>query len=123
LIKILSSARSPTESELPSQSLDPVWISIEPGIAKVTKLPDGRWQAIVPSLPPGYNKVRLLAKAPGAQRLEGSEFNIFVGEIPLPPPLSWLPSAFLFLCSGYLLRKNPLLVRVNIQVSHSTVPF
>jgi hypothetical protein len=38
--------------------------------------------------------------------MDGSEFNIFVGDIPLPQPLSWTLPSLLALCATYLLRKK-----------------
>jgi hypothetical protein len=38
--------------------------------------------------------------------MDGSEFNIRVGDIPLPQPLPWTLPGLLALCGAYLLRKK-----------------
>jgi hypothetical protein len=93
-------------SDLPPQSSQPVWTDLNPSTAKIQKLPDGRWQARIPALSPGYHKIRIIAKQPNSPRMDGSEFNIFVGDIPLPQPLSWTLPSLLALCATYLLRKK-----------------
>ncbi len=96
----------PTPEDLPPQSLDPVWIPLEPSIAQIQKLPDGRRQAHIPALSSGYHKIRVIAKTPNTTCMDGSEFNILVGDIPLPQPLPWTLPALLALCAIYLLRKK-----------------
>ena len=96
----------PTTETLPAQSLEPVWTHLAPAVTKIKKLPDGRWQALVLGLQPGYHKIRILAKTPDAMRMEGLDFNVLVGEIPLPQPLPWTLPALLVLCATYLLRKK-----------------
>ena len=96
----------PTPEDLPPQSLQPVWTPLDPSIANIQKLPDGRWQAGIPDLSPGYHKIRIIAKMPNTTRMDGSEFSILVGDIPLPQPLPWTLPALLVLCATYLLRKK-----------------
>lgn len=96
----------PTVEDLPPQSLDPVWTPIDPSIAQIQKLPDGRWQAHIPALSLGYHKIRVIAKTPNTTCIDGSEFNILVGDIPLPQPLPWTLPTLLALCAIYLLRKK-----------------
>jgi hypothetical protein len=94
----------PTPEDLPPQSHQPVWTPLDP--SKIQKLPDARWQVRVSALSPGYHKIRVIAKTPNTTRMDGSEFNILVGEIPLPQPLPWTLPALLILCATYLLRKK-----------------
>jgi hypothetical protein len=93
-------------SDLPPQSSQPVWTDLNPSTAKIQKLPDGRWQARIPALSPGFHKIRVIAKTPNTTRMDGSEFNIRVGDIPLPQPLPWTLPGLLALCTTYLLRKK-----------------
>jgi len=83
-----------------------VWTPLDPSIAKIQKLPDGRWQAQVPGFSPGYHRVRVIAKTPNTTRMHGSEFNILVGDIPLPQPLPWTLPGLFVLCAAYLLRNK-----------------
>jgi hypothetical protein len=83
-----------------------VWTPLDSSIAKIQKLPDGRWQAQVPGLSPGYHKIRVIVKTPNTTRLDGSEFNILVGDIPLPQPLPWTLPGLFVLCATYLFRKK-----------------
>jgi len=96
----------PTPDDLPQQSLEPVWTSLDLATAKIVKLSDGRWQALIPSLTPGYHKIRIIAKMPNTTRMDGSEFNILVGDIPLPQPLPLTLPGLFILCATYLLRKK-----------------
>jgi hypothetical protein len=96
----------PTPDDLPPKSLEPVWTTLKGEDAKVQELPDGRWQARIPSLFPGYHKVRIIAKLPGSKRMNGVDFSFPVGDIPLPPLLSWTLPGFLALCATYLLRNK-----------------
>lgn len=96
----------PTPEDLPPQSLQPVWTPLNPSTDKIQKLPDGRWQAGIPNLSPGYHKIRIIAKIPNTTRMDGSEFNILVGDIPLPQPLPWTLPGFFVLCATYLLRNK-----------------
>jgi hypothetical protein len=96
----------PTPEDLPPQSLQPVWTDLNPADAKIQKLPDGRWQAQVPGLSPGYHKIRVIVKTPNTTRMDGSQFNIRVGEIPLPQPLPWTLPGLFVLCATYLLRNK-----------------
>jgi hypothetical protein len=96
----------PTTETLPAQSLEPVWTPLDPSIAKIQKLPDGRWQARIPALYPGYHNIRVIAKTLNTNRMDGSEFNIFVGDIPLPQPLPWTLPVLFIICVSYLLRKK-----------------
>lgn len=95
-----------TTYQLPPQSLEAVWTPLESSVAGIHKLPDGRWQARIPSLSPGYHKIRILAKQPNNPRLDGVDFSLFVGSIPLPQPLSWLFPALFAFCATYLLRNK-----------------
>ena len=83
-----------------------VWTPLDSSIAKIQKLPDGRWQACIPALSSGYHKIRIIAKTPNTTRMDGSEFNICVGDIPLPQPLPWTLPGLFVLCAAYLLRKK-----------------
>jgi hypothetical protein len=96
----------PTSEDLPPQSLQPVWTPLDPSTAKIQKPPDGRWQARIPALSPGYHKIRIIDKTPNTTRMDGSEFNIRVGDIPLPQPLPWTLPGLFVLCATYLLRKK-----------------
>jgi hypothetical protein len=83
-----------------------VWTPLDSSIAKIQKLPDGRWQAQVPGLSPGYHKIRIIVKTPNTTRMDGSQFNILVGDVPLPQPLPWTLPGLFVLCATYLLRKK-----------------
>jgi hypothetical protein len=96
----------PTTESLPEKSLEPVWTDLNSVGAKIQKLPDGRWQAGIPHLSPGYHKIRIIAKQPNSTRMDGGEFSLLVGEVPLPQPLPWTLPALLVLCATYLLRKK-----------------
>ena len=96
----------PTPDDLAPQSLQPVWSTLNLADAKIQKLPDGRWQAQVPGLLPGYHKIRIIAKQPDATRMDGADFSLLVSDIPLPQPLPWTLPAFLALCATYLFRKK-----------------
>jgi len=96
----------PTPEGLPSQSLQPVWTDLPPSDAKIQKLSDGRWQTRIPGLPPGYHKIRIIAKQPGSPRMDGADFSLLVGDMPLPEPLPWTLPGLLALCAAYLLRKK-----------------
>ena len=93
-------------SDLPPQSSQPVWKTLKPADAKIQKLPDGRWQTRIPGLPPSYHKIRIIAKEPGSPRMDGADFSLLVGDIPLPEPLPWTLPGLLALCAAYLLRKK-----------------
>lgn len=93
----------PTPDDLPPQSLGSV---LKPVEARIQKLPDARWQVVIPHLPPGYHKIRVMAKQPDFPRMDGADFSLLVGEIPLPEPLPWTLPALLALCATYLLRKK-----------------
>jgi hypothetical protein len=96
----------PTPEDLPPQSLQPVWTDLPPSDAKIQKLPDGRWQAGIPHLSTGYHKIRIIAKMPNTTRMDGGEFSLLVGDIPLPQPLPWTLPGLFVLCTTYLLRKK-----------------
>lgn len=96
----------PTPEDLPRQSLQPLWTPLDHSTAKIQKLPDGRWQACIPALSPGYHKIRIIAKTSNTTRMDGSEFNIRVGDIPLPQPLPWTLPGLFVLCATYLLRNK-----------------
>lgn len=93
-------------SELPPQSSQPVWTTLKPAHAQIQKLPDGRWETRISGLPPGYHKIRIIAKQPGPPRMDGADFSLLVGDIPLPEPLPWTLPGLLALCAAYLLRKK-----------------
>ncbi len=91
---------------LPEKSFELVWTDLPPADAQIQKLSDGRWQAQVPRLRPGYHKIRIIVKRPDSSRMDGVEISPLIGDIPLPQPLPWaLPSA-LVLCAIYLLRQK-----------------
>jgi hypothetical protein len=91
---------------LPEKSFELVWTDLPPADAEIQKLSDGRWQAQVPGLRPGYHKIRIIVKRPNSSRMDGVEISPLIGDIPLPQPLPWsLPSA-LVLCAIYLLRQK-----------------
>jgi hypothetical protein len=96
----------PTPENLPEKSLEPVWIDLKAADAQIQKLPDGRWQARVPGLRPGYHMIRIIAKQPDSSRMDGVEIRPIVGEIPLPQPLPWALPSLLAICATYLLRKK-----------------
>jgi hypothetical protein len=83
-----------------------VWAPLDPSIAKIQKLPDGRWQACIPALSSGYHKIRVIVKTPNTTRMDGSQFNILVGDVPLPQPLPWTLPGLFVLCATYLLRNK-----------------
>ena len=83
-----------------------VWTTLPPAITGIQKFPDGRWQALVPSLTRGYHKIRISAKPPNSSRMDGVEISPFVGDIALPQPLQWTLPGLLALCATYLLRKK-----------------
>jgi hypothetical protein len=91
---------------LPEKSSEWSWIALPPSTTRIEKLPDGRWQAQVPGLSPGYHKIRVIVKTPNTTRMDGSEFNILVGDIPLPQPLPLTLPGLFILCATYLLRKK-----------------
>ena len=96
----------PTPEDLPEKSLVTAWTALKPGDSKIQKLPDGRWQAVIPHLSPGYHKIRIIAKQPSSPRMDGGEFSLLVGDIPLPQPLPWTLPSLLVLCATYLLRNK-----------------
>jgi hypothetical protein len=96
----------PTTESLPEKSLEPVWADLNSVGAKIQKLPDGRWQAGIPHLSPGYHKIRIIAKQPNSTRMDGGEFSLLVGDIPLPQPLPWTLPGLFVLCATYLFRKK-----------------
>lgn len=96
----------PTPENIPEKSLEPVWTDLNPADAKIQKLPDGRWQASISNLSPGYHKIRLMAKQLNPPRMDGKDYILLVGEIPLPEPLSWMLTVLLVLCATYLSRKK-----------------
>ena len=93
-------------SDLPPQSSQPVWTDLTPSDAKIQKLPDGRWQAQLPGLSSGYHKIRIIAKQPSSPRMDGGDFSLLVGDVPLPQPLPWTLPGLLALCAIYLLRNK-----------------
>lgn len=92
--------------DFPAKSLASVWGTLKSADANLQMLPDGRWQVRIPSLSPGYHKLRIIARLPGSNRMDGVDFSFPVGEIPLPEPLSWALPTFLVICATYLLRKK-----------------
>ncbi|MEI8294030.1 MAG: hypothetical protein WCG66_08575 [bacterium] len=96
----------PTVEELPERTLEPVWTALEPSAAKIEHLASGRWQVYAPGLSSGYHKFRILARRTDSTRVDGVDFNILVGDIPLAEPLSWLAPAILLVCAVYLLRNK-----------------
>jgi hypothetical protein len=91
---------------LPEKSSEWSWITLPPATTRIEKLPDGRWQARIPALSPGYHKIRIIAKQPNSPRMDGGEFSLLVGDIPLPQPLPWTLPGLFVLCATYLLRKK-----------------
>ena len=96
----------PTTDELPPQSLEAIWTAVEPAVAKIQKLPDGRWQARIRALSTGYHKIRIIAKQPDSSRMDGLELRLSVGDIPLPQPFPWAFPSLIALCATYLLRNK-----------------
>ena len=95
---------------LPSTVPTPVpkilWIPVASKKANITKLPDGRWQARVPGLTPGYHAIGIITKVAGGERDGFIEFPVSVGKISRPEFVPWSMFAIVLLCSGYLLRKK-----------------
>ena len=83
-----------------------LWAPIASKKANITKLPDGRWQARVPGLTPGYHSIGIITKAAGGERDGFTEFPLSVGKIPRLNSVSWSMFAIVLLCTGYLLRKK-----------------
>jgi len=83
-----------------------LWAPIASKKANITKLPDGRWQARVPGLTPGYHSIGIITKAAGGERDGFIEFPLSVGKIPRLNFVSWSMFAIVLLCTGYLLRKK-----------------
>jgi len=96
----------PTTDELPPQSLEAIWTAVEPAVARIQKLPDGRWQARIPALSTGYHKIRIIAKQPDSSRMDGLELRLSVGDIPLPQLPPWAFPSLIALCATYLLRNK-----------------
>jgi hypothetical protein len=92
--------------EIPTPELRDKWTPISPTDAEVRKLPDGRWQARVPDLAPGFHRIRVVATEPGSKRADGAELIVEVGKIPLPASLPWILLGLLFISLAYLLRKR-----------------
>ena len=90
---------------LPEKSSEWSWIALPPSTTRIEKLPDGRWQARIPALSPGYHKIRI-AKQSNSSRMDGLQLSLLVGDIPLPQPLPWTLPSLLALCGAYLLRKK-----------------
>jgi hypothetical protein len=89
------------------------WSAVPQSVANIHQLPDGRWEAIVSGLKPGYQDIRIGSKPDFLKQINYSAIVVQV------PPLSftglqrWL-LAFLFLiCLLYLLRKKLLKIFVN----------
>ena len=91
---------------LPGTSYELVWTDLPSADAQIQKLSDGRWQAQVPGLRPGYHKIRIIVKRPNSSRMDGVEISPLIGDIPLPQPLPWTLPGLLALCGAYLLRKK-----------------
>ena len=91
---------------LPGTSSELVWTDLPSAAAQIQKLSDGRWQAQVPGLRTGYHKIRIIVKRPDSSRKDGVEISPFIGDIPLPEPLSWTLPTLLAICATYLLRKK-----------------
>ena len=94
--------------ELADKKSTDIWTPLPAKVVQIKQLPDGRWEAIVPSLRTGYHDVRIIAKADESSRSDGIEFVI---EVPPLPPLwnnHWLLGSFLLICLLYLIR-NPLI--------------
>jgi hypothetical protein len=83
-----------------------LWVPIASKKTNITKLPDGRWQAKVPGLTPGFHSIGIITKAAGEERDGFTEFPLFVGKIPRPDFVPWSMFAIVLLCTGYLLRKK-----------------
>ena len=96
----------PTTDELPPQSLEAIWTAVEPAVAKIQKLPDGRWQSRIPALSTGYHKIRIIAKQPDSPRMDGLQVSLLVGDFPLPQPFPWAFPSLIALCATYLLRNK-----------------
>ena len=96
----------PLPTSVPTPVPKILWVPIDPKKANITKLPDGRWQARVPGLTPGYHSIGIITKAAGGERDGFIEFPLSVGKIPRLNFVSWSMFAIVLLCTGYLLRKK-----------------
>jgi hypothetical protein len=92
--------------EIPTPELRDEWTPVSSTAAGIEKLPDGRWQARVKDLGPGFHRIRVVATEPGAKRADGAELIIEVGKIPLPSVLRWILAGLLIVSLAYLLRKR-----------------
>jgi hypothetical protein len=96
----------PLPASVPTPVPKILWVPIDSRKADITKLPDGRWQARVPGLTPGYHPVGIIAKVKGHDREGFVEFPVSVGNIPQSDLFSWGMYAFVLLCATYLLRNK-----------------
>jgi hypothetical protein len=89
------------------------WIAVPQSTANFQKLSDGRWQAVVTGLKPGYQDIRIGARPESLKQINYSAIVVKV------PPLSftwlnrWLLAPLFFICVIYLLRKKLLKIFVN----------
>lgn len=89
------------------------WTAVPQSIANIQKLPDGRWQAVVTGLKPGFQDIRIGARP---EFLKQINFSAIVVKV---PPLSftwlnrWLLAPLFFICVLYLLRNKLLKIFVN----------
>ena len=104
--------KNPFEKSIPLPATVPtlvskiLWVPIDSKRANITKLPDGRWQARVPGLKPGYHSIGIISKVAGEERDGFTEFPVSIGKIPRPDFVPWSMFAIVLLCAGYLLRKK-----------------
>jgi len=82
------------------------WTALPQSVANIHQLPDGRWQAIVSGLKPGYQDIRIGAKPDFLKQINYSAIVVHV------PPLSftwlnrWLLAPLFLICLLYLLRNK-----------------
>ena len=93
-------------SKLPDKKNIDIWTPLPAKVTKIKKLPDGRWEATVPSLRTGYHDIRITAETDPSDRSHGIQFVLHVP--PIPPLWSnlWLMGFLLFVCLLYLLRNS-----------------
>ena len=96
----------PLPTSVPTPVPKILWVPVDSKKAKITKLPDGRWQGRIPGLTPGYHAIGIISKVAGEEREGFVEFPVSIGKIPRPDFVSWSMFAIVLICAAYLLRKK-----------------
>ena len=82
------------------------WTPVPDNVAKIQRLPDGRWQSIVSGLKPGFQDIRIGAKPDFLNQTNYSAIVVQVPSLSFPWLSRWLVAPLFFICMVYLLRKR-----------------